>query len=1460
MDSINKSEACILADDHFGPQVQVRCRSFDFTVTFEQSILSILPSVLFIASAAFRIALLYKARPKVSARLSQHLKLSLGIVFGLLQLTLLVLYILPQDNNQQPLAIASLALSVTDAAFLCALSYFEHAKAIGPSTVLLTYLFLSALLDATRLRTLWLLGDGGLPFKAISSTSLAVKLAILFIESRGKTKHFLDAKDTSRSPEETGGIFTNGLFLWTNPLLLRGFKKVLSLSDLYHLPQNCVVIGQDQSFREAFEKSQVKRYRLVRAALKIFKYQLMWPAIPRLFLLLFTLLQPILMLRLLRWLEQTSHRDHDIGYGILGAYVMVYVGLAVATGSYWRLQLRFITLLRGTLISAIYQKTLTLNDADAKKATVSLMSTDVEMACNGLEQVHEIYFSLLQIGIATWLLERQVGVACVSPAIVAAACAIATYKLSQRVGKSQKAWLEGVQQRLNATSSVLSNMKTVQMSGFAKNLFKRIYDLRDAELNYASKYRTILVWVMGLAYAPSAISPVVTLTIYAAIRSDTWSASSASHIYTAISLIGLISSPLVAVFQQVPMVVAALSCLDRVEKFLALPSHKDYQDSASLHVSQIESKKQATESITVLPDQNAVTIHNADFSYPDSSSTVLQDIAVNIPRSQLTLIMGPVGSGKSAFLRAIIGEMNLLTGSFQRDIQNCAYCDQSSWLQNETIQNNIIGPSQDFDSELYKKAIWACDLDHDLSEIPEQDQAKVGSNGVSLSGGQKQRISLARAAYARKELIVLDDSFSALDPRTEENVTQRLLRPNGLMRANGQTVIVASSREGLLPYADFIILLNDDGRIQAQGSPEEMAPLFTTRKKGINFEDECCVTDQITPSTPDSSSQKHEKRTEKKEDKPELPTISVYLSYFRSMGLWRGLVLCAFLSLQTFFSKFPTVWLQWWLDGDPSTMGGSYAKYIGIYSFFQGAAMIFTLLAAFQQLRVVMPRTSRYFHTRLLKATIRLPMPAFSLIDTGSIMNRFSQDMQLIDWNLPVTFLNASEGALGTLAQVIIVASSFPYIFIAFPILYTLVFAIQRFYLCTSRQVRAMDIEAKSPLLTHFLETITGLHTIRAYNWQQTHQTTYTTLLSASQRPYYQRFMIQRWLNLVLDMVSAGVAILVVSLAITLPTRSSLVGLALVNVISLNETLQLLILQWAVMEISLGSITRLEEFTVHAKTNAEKTPNPTSQTTTTPTAIPTAWPTQGTIEYKALTARHHPSGPDVLKNITLTIPAGSKVGICGRTGSGKSSLISALFQMIDITKGSILIDGIDTATLDPEVVREQVIGISQQSYTIPGVSLRENLLLGCPDLDEEGLNNNDSHLITALTKVHLWPTITTHGHNLSSILNKDLTLSAGQTQLLSLARALLRPGKIVVLDEPGSSLPAEMAKLVHRVVVEEFRDRTVLVVMHRVERLLGFDLVVGMEDGGVGEVGRPGVLVGREGGLLGGLVGVSAGV
>ncbi|RAH78628.1 hypothetical protein BO86DRAFT_458341 [Aspergillus japonicus CBS 114.51] len=1091
LDSINPTASCVLADHQLGPQVSVHCRSFDFTVAFEESILSIPPSVLFIGFATIRIAHLYKETqdwgatfPKTEAVLLQ----SLAAVFGLLQLSLLVIYARPQRRDHQPLGVAALALGVADSVFVGLLSYLEHERAISPPGILLSYL-LSTLLDAARLRSLWLLDD------------------------------------------------------------------------------------------------------------------------------------------------------------------------AIATGAYWRLQLRFITTLRGTLISALYRKALQLSDVEARKATVALMSTDVEMACTGLEQLHEVYFSLLQIGIATWLLEWQVGAAPKPESMAGERTATAEFPNSRFCLVESSLMFSRILDRCYHVVSQRTSPRDFPIS-----------------VHSASKYRTIFVWVMGLAYAPSAISPVVTLAIYAAIRSSTWASSS------------LISSPLVAVFQLVPMVVAALSCLDRIEGFLASPTHADYRISPSTTGTHVESEKQAMESVRPSSDQKsgggsrfALTIRNATFSYPGSSSVVLQDITVNIPLSQLTLILGP-----------------------------------------------------------------------DLDESIEGDHTEVGSNGVTLSGGQKQRLVMARAVYARKELFVLDDSFSALDPQTEGKVAQRLLGPQGMMRENGQTVVVASSGERLLPYADLVILLGINGRIRAQGSPRELASYLNIPSKGNNIPD-------------------HRK-------------VSVYGSYFRSMGFWRGTGLWALLIFQTFFSKFP--------NKSPLSMASSYAKYIGVYSFFQVVSMIFTLLAALV----------------LGTDVFRIPMSAFSTIEVGSVVNKCSRDLgtghyyrklsQLLslricripsppghrtrdlevlssDFKASPRYGHRSEkpSAISPQAQVV-----------------------HEVQLC----VTLMSVYFR----THFLETISGLCTIRAFGWQHSSQRSHEALLQAAQRPYYQRFMVQRWLNLVLDMVAAGVAILVVGLAIRLQTRSTLVGLALVNVISLNETLQSLILQWAVMEISLGSISRLEEFTIQARADrgSEQQGHPAAP------EFGGLWPSHGSIEYKSVTARYQENSFDVLKNISLSIPAGSKVGVCGRTGSGKSTFISGLFQMITLTSGSIFIDGVDIATLDPEIVRSHLIGISQHSYIMPGVSVRDNLTLGCVGPSE------DSQLIAALQKVNLWDLVSARG-GLSAFLDNE-TLSAGQSQLFSCARALLRSGSVVVLDEPASSLTAETADLIQRVVLEKFKQRTVIVVMH----------------------------------------------
>lgn len=338
--------------------------------------------------------------------------------------------------------------------------------------------------------------------------------------------------------------------------------------------------------------------------------------------------------------------------------------------------------------------------------------------------------------------------------------------------------------------------------------------------------------------------------------------------------------------------------------------------------------------------------------------------------------------------------------------------------------------------------------------------------------------------------------------------------------------------------------------------------------------------------------------------------------------------------------------------------------------------------------------------------------------------------------------------------------------------------------------------------------------------------------------------MLQRWLTLVLDLIAAGMALLVVGTAIALRTRSALIGLALVNVISLSENLQLLVLQWAAMEISLGSVNRLEAFT-HQAAESEHSSKENGSGLLPQTQPP--WPTQGRIEIKQLTARYTADGPAALQDISLTIPPGTKVGICGRTGSGKSTFLATLFAMVSVTQGTVSIDGLDLARLQPEILRSALIGIAQDSYIVPGLTVRENLVLGCRRQQQHPCDEDEARLIAALQTVQLWDVIAARG-GLSAVLeDQNETLSPGQSQLFACARALLRTGSVVVLDEPASHLTIETAELIRQVIRENFRERTVVVVMHDIKSLLDLDLVVVLEEGRIMQMGSPDDLRERDG-------------
>lgn len=391
------------------------------------------------------------------------------------------------------------------------------------------------------------------------------------------------------------------------------------------------------------------------------------------------------------------------------------------------------------------------------------------------------------------------------------------------------------------------------------------------------------------------------------------------------------------------------------------------------------------------------------------------------------------------------------------------------------------------------------------------------------------------------------------------------------------------------------------------------------------------------------------------------------------------------------------------------------------------------------------------------------------------------------------------------------------------------VWILQKFYLRTSRQVRLLDLEAKSPLYSHFLESLNGLVTIRAFGWTENFHEKNLALLDASQKPYYILYCIQRWLALVLDLMVTAMAVILMVLVVQLRDKISPghVGLALLNVMGFSELLADIIKNWTQLETSFGAIARIKSFSEHtANENSENEIHP----------VPEAWPAHGAIEFKNVSASYTADSNLVIRNLNMSIRAGEKIGICGRSGSGKSSLITTLFRMLEITDdSSITIDGIDITTLPRQSVREHLNAIPQEPFFLKG-TVRFNA-------DPYG-QHTDAQIIAAISRVHLWTLVEGKG-GLKAALDLDF-FSHGQRQLFCLARAILRRSKVVVLDEVTSSVDAESDALMQRVIREEFNDCTIIAVAHRLDTILDFDKIALLSGGELKEFDNPRTLLERE--------------
>jgi ABC-type multidrug transport system fused ATPase/permease subunit len=402
------------------------------------------------------------------------------------------------------------------------------------------------------------------------------------------------------------------------------------------------------------------------------------------------------------------------------------------------------------------------------------------------------------------------------------------------------------------------------------------------------------------------------------------------------------------------------------------------------------------------------------------------------------------------------------------------------------------------------------------------------------------------------------------------------------------------------------------------------------------------------------------------------------------------------------------------------------------------------------------------------------------------------------------------------------------------------VYYLQKFYLRTSRQLRFLDLDVTAPLYNHFIETIDGAATIQAFGWESAFSTKGLMLLDEAQKPYYTLSIIQIWLRVVLGVFVVLVTVLLITFCVAVPSSTSggAIALAFTHVLSLGRMLTALVISWTAIETSLGSIARLRSF--ETQTPREEDPEH-------PQPVEAAWPSEGRLEFNSITASYNKSDGtslQALEKVNISVQPGQKIGICGRTGSGKSSLLLTLFRLLDLDSGSIVLDGVDIAKVPHDLLRTRLIAVPQEPMTFPG-TLRANL---SPTNNEVPLKELDEQLIDCLRKVELWESISTQGGLDSTV--ADLGLSQGQKQLVCLARALARKNttKVLVLDEAMSAVDQQTEALMVKLLEEEFASHTIISVVHRLNTIRKYDTVVLLDRGVVAEVGSPNELLEKKGG------------
>uniref|UniRef100_A0ABI7WGZ3 Multidrug resistance-associated protein 1-like n=1 Tax=Felis catus TaxID=9685 RepID=A0ABI7WGZ3_FELCA len=1160
------------------------------------------------------------------------------------------------------------------------------------------------------------------------------------------------------NPEKSASFFSRMTYSWFSRIILLGYKKPLEREDLFELNESdssyivCPIFEKQwrkevlrnqerQEIKASFHKeARARKPSLLYALWNTFKFVLIQVALFKVFADILSFTSPLIMKQMIIFCE---HRQ-DFGwrgYGYaLALFVVVFLQTLILQ-QYQRFNMLTSAKIKTAVIGLIYKKALLLSNVSRKRFStgevINLMSADAQQLMDLTANLNLLWSAPLQILMAVSLLWQELGPAVLAGTAVLVLVIPINALVATRVKKLKKSQTKNKDKQIKLLNEILHGIKILKLYAWEPSYKKKIVEIREQELEVQKSAGYLAVFSMlTLTCIPFLVS-LATFGIYFLL--DEGNFLTATKVFTSMSLFNILKLPLF----DLPMVISAV-----VQTRISLGRLEDFLNTEELLPQNIE---------TNYIGDHAIGFTNASFSWDKTGIPVLKNLNIKIPEGALVAVIGQVGSGKSSVLSAMLGEMEKLTGVVQRK-GSVAYVAQQAWIQNCILQENILFGST-MQKQFYEQVLEACALLPDLEQLPNGDQTEIGE-------------------------------------RTRVLVTHNLT---------------------LLPQMDLIVVM-ESGRVAQMGTYQELLSktrnlthllqAFSEQEKAHALKrvsvinSRTILKDQILEQN-DRPSLDQGKQFSMKKEKIPIGGVkfSTILKYLQAFGwLWVWLSVASYVG-QNLVGIGQNLWLSAWAKEAKHMNEFTEWKQIrsnklniyGLLGLMQG---FFVCSGAYILTRGSLA-ASRTLYAQLLDNVLHLPLQFFETSPIGQIINRFTKDMFIIDMRFHYylrTWVNCTLDVIGT---VLVIVGALPLFILGVIPLVFLYFTIQRYYVASSRQIRRLAGASRSPIISHFSETLSGVSTIRAFGHEQRFIQQNKEVVNENLVCFYNNVISNRWLSVRLEFLGNLMVFFAALLAVLAGSSidSAIVGLSI-------------------------------SYALNAPWIMSKRP-------------PAQWPNKGIVEFINYQARYRDDLGLALQDITFQTHGEEKIGIVGRTGAGKSTLSNCLFRIVERSGGKIIIDGIDISTIGLHDLRGKLNIIPQDPVLFSG-TLQMNL----DPLDKY----SDCQLWEVLELCHLKEFVQSLPKKLlHEISEGGENLSVGQRQLVCLARALLRKTKILILDEATASIDFETDNLVQTTVRKEFSDCTILTIAHRLHSIIDSDRVLVLDSGRITEFGTPQNLICKKG-------------